>query len=176
MAISAKKRLLIYRRDGFKCLECGVSTNLTLDHIVPQSKGGGNQDKNLRTLCESCNLKKGNWHPSLFERITCFFFSRQDANKMRNEMLGAMASGDVIFQQKTLLVVDGKIENRIQKIKPSLEGWLATFQKDLYAKDLERDTVDTTRHKDALKRDEALLKYCSALAEKVEELETIIRS
>jgi len=57
--ISIKRRLEIYTRDGFKCLICGVIDNLTLDHVIPRSKGGSNDSSNLQTLCNRCNSKKG---------------------------------------------------------------------------------------------------------------------
>ncbi|MDA1028498.1 MAG: HNH endonuclease [Bacteroidetes bacterium] len=38
---------------------CGTETDLQFDHIVPHSKGGGDQVENLRLLCRDCNLKKG---------------------------------------------------------------------------------------------------------------------
>jgi HNH endonuclease len=57
--LSATKRLEIWQRDGFKCVECGSETSLTVDHILAVSKGGTNDDSNLRTLCKSCNSRKG---------------------------------------------------------------------------------------------------------------------
>jgi hypothetical protein len=41
------------------CLKCGSSYNLTVDHIVPVSKGGGDDRSNLQCLCRSCNSRKG---------------------------------------------------------------------------------------------------------------------
>lgn len=46
------------RRDGFSCRECGVSTDLQIDHIVAVANGGGNEMDNLQLLCASCNLAK----------------------------------------------------------------------------------------------------------------------
>ena len=56
-------RNLIMKRDGYKCLYCGATENLTLDHIIPQSRGGENSWENLVTCCGSCNVKKGNRTP-----------------------------------------------------------------------------------------------------------------
>ena len=56
-------RNLIMKRDGYKCLYCGATENLTLDHIMPQSRGGENSWENLVTCCGSCNVKKGNRTP-----------------------------------------------------------------------------------------------------------------
>lgn len=49
----------IFSRDGFVCVACGSTKNLTIDHIVPIKRGGNNSLSNLRTLCQSCNSKKG---------------------------------------------------------------------------------------------------------------------
>ncbi len=49
----------ILRRDGFKCIYCGSLKNLTLDHIIPRSKGGENTWTNLVTACHDCNVLKG---------------------------------------------------------------------------------------------------------------------
>jgi hypothetical protein len=52
-------RAEVFSRDGFTCNICGTSENLTVDHIVPVLKGGGNELDNLQTLCGSCNSSKG---------------------------------------------------------------------------------------------------------------------
>lgn len=49
----------IFRRDDYKCVYCRSSSNLTLDHVLPKSKGGPNTWKNLVTCCGECNVKKG---------------------------------------------------------------------------------------------------------------------
>ena len=48
-----KKR--IFDRDDNKCVICASSENLTLQHVVPYSKGGETSYRNLVTLCENCN-------------------------------------------------------------------------------------------------------------------------
>lgn len=61
-AISKKVRFDIFKRDGFKCAYCGAhppSVLLHVDHIRPVVDGGGNEDENLVTACEPCNLGKG---------------------------------------------------------------------------------------------------------------------
>ncbi|AEC53151.1 HNH endonuclease [Synechococcus phage S-CRM01] len=52
-------RALIYKRDDYTCGYCGAKEGLTLDHIIPQSKGGQDTWENLVTCCLKCNLKKG---------------------------------------------------------------------------------------------------------------------
>ena len=49
----------IYARDNHLCVYCGSKKNLTIDHIIPKSKGGLNTWTNMVTSCSSCNIKKG---------------------------------------------------------------------------------------------------------------------
>ncbi len=53
----------IYKRDGYECVYCGSKRNLTLDHVVPKSRGGTNDWTNLVTSCMKWNLKKANRTP-----------------------------------------------------------------------------------------------------------------
>jgi 5-methylcytosine-specific restriction endonuclease McrA len=54
----------ILRRDGYRCQYCGTTSgNLTVDHIIPKSRGGTDTWENLVTACISCNNKKGNRTP-----------------------------------------------------------------------------------------------------------------
>jgi len=56
-----KIRSFIFNRDK-KCLKCGSESKLTIDHIIPISKGGENRLFNLQCLCKSCNsIKKDNF-------------------------------------------------------------------------------------------------------------------
>jgi len=53
-----KKNVLI--RDNYTCAYCGSKENLTVDHVIPSSKGGKTTWDNCVTSCEPCNYKKGN--------------------------------------------------------------------------------------------------------------------
>lgn len=52
-------RAAVYDRDGRACVECGATSDLSLDHIWPYSLGGEDTLENLRTLCRPCNSRKG---------------------------------------------------------------------------------------------------------------------
>jgi 5-methylcytosine-specific restriction endonuclease McrA len=50
----------IFIRDDFTCQYCGVrSHDLTIDHIIPRSRGGGHSWDNLVSACRTCNHRKG---------------------------------------------------------------------------------------------------------------------
>lgn len=62
--MTAGLRMKILRRDEYRCQMCGASASdgvtLHVDHISPVSHGGRTEAENLRTLCQTCNLGKGN--------------------------------------------------------------------------------------------------------------------
>lgn len=53
----------VLRRDNFLCQYCGTSKNLTLDHLLPRSRGGETNWLNLVTACFRCNSRKGDRTP-----------------------------------------------------------------------------------------------------------------
>ncbi len=57
--ISRALRTEVYERDRYRCRTCGGFKDLSLDHILPESKGGESIEANLQTLCGSCNSRKG---------------------------------------------------------------------------------------------------------------------
>lgn len=86
---SKSLRYMTFYQHGVKCVCCGKegthfklcgdeSTNrrhfnlyaddgtlITKDHIVPASKGGQDKVSNMQTMCEACNVEKGNSHPDI---------------------------------------------------------------------------------------------------------------
>jgi 5-methylcytosine-specific restriction endonuclease McrA len=54
-------RRALFARDGWRCVYCGTTSGrLTLDHVVPRSRGGESVWENVVTSCATCNHKKGN--------------------------------------------------------------------------------------------------------------------
>ena len=53
-------RRALFARDGWRCQYCGSEGKLTLDHVVPRSRGGESNWENIVTSCAPCNLRKGN--------------------------------------------------------------------------------------------------------------------
>lgn len=60
--LSNYKKILqqLLHKYKFQCVECGCmdESRLTVDHIVPVSKGGSDDMENLQILCKSCNSRK----------------------------------------------------------------------------------------------------------------------
>ena len=53
-------RRALFARDGWRCVYCGTSGGrLTLDHVVPRSRGGESVWENVVTACAPCNHRKG---------------------------------------------------------------------------------------------------------------------
>lgn len=56
-------RANIFRRDRGECQYCGSRKTLTIDHVIPKSKGGKTNWTNLVTACNRCNITKGDKTP-----------------------------------------------------------------------------------------------------------------
>jgi 5-methylcytosine-specific restriction endonuclease McrA len=57
-------RRAVFARDDWTCQYCGARSNLTVDHVVPRSKGGPSTWENIVASCAPCNRRKGNFSPS----------------------------------------------------------------------------------------------------------------
>lgn len=68
-------RRAIFARDDWECQYCGQGGTLTVDHVIPRSKGGGTSWENVVASCAPCNRRKGdklpaqaNMHPRIEPR------------------------------------------------------------------------------------------------------------
>ncbi len=59
----ALSRQNIFKRDGYKCVYCDTRDQLTVDHVLPRSRGGRDSWHNLATACQRCNTLKGDRTP-----------------------------------------------------------------------------------------------------------------
>lgn len=57
-------RRAVFARDGYECQYCGAASHLTMDHVIPRSRGGRSSWENVVTSCAPCNLRKGNRLPA----------------------------------------------------------------------------------------------------------------
>ena len=83
----AKKlwRRKIKERWDYECAYSGSPKNLTIDHVVPRSKGGTDFTKNVVCCCHDCNQSKSHtpWEDWYFSQE---FFSMKRYNKINEWM------------------------------------------------------------------------------------------
>ena len=56
-------RRAVFARDNWTCQYCGSRSNLTVDHVIPRSKGGDSSWTNIVASCAPCNRRKGDALP-----------------------------------------------------------------------------------------------------------------
>tara|TARA_B100000700_G_scaffold312628_1_gene396496 strand:- start:955 stop:1326 length:372 start_codon:yes stop_codon:yes gene_type:complete len=78
-------RRKIKQRWDYECAYCGSDKDLTIDHIVPRSKGGNDFTKNVVCCCHDCNQSKSHtpWEDWYFSQE---FFSMKRYNKINEWM------------------------------------------------------------------------------------------
>lgn len=79
---SENQRKIIYQRADGRCQLCGRKiefNDMTVDHIIPISKGGSNDMDNTEATCFPCNQFKSNIFPEEFaHRITEIFLFQME--------------------------------------------------------------------------------------------------
>jgi len=68
-----------------QCAYCGSEENITIDHIIPQCKGGKDFTKNVVCCCKSCNQSKGHEHWKLWY-VQQDFYNEDKFNKIEKWM------------------------------------------------------------------------------------------
>jgi len=183
LSIPANVKLKVFRKFSFKCQDCKKTDNeLTIDHIIPLSKGGTNDEANLRVLCADCNLVKGNIHLSFLEKVFGFVFTRREAQKMRNEIHGEImglrgelnkdiSERGVNFGGR-LRDIDKRIDSAILKAREDLKKVEDTISPELKLTDIESIRNDIILLRTTTQqRDEKILKIVYAIASRLELLE-----
>lgn len=69
LAVSAKLRYEVLRRDKYTCRFCGATPAeavLVIDHVMPRKLGGRDMAENLQVLCEDCNAGKSATMPERY--------------------------------------------------------------------------------------------------------------
>jgi len=60
------RKKALFNRDSWNCQFCGIKlfwSNVTIDHVMPSSRGGQTSWHNCVTACKPCNKKKANKTP-----------------------------------------------------------------------------------------------------------------
>jgi len=56
-------RRAVFARDNYCCQYCGATQRLTLDHVIPKSRGGRSSWDNVVASCAPCNIRKADRLP-----------------------------------------------------------------------------------------------------------------
>lgn len=81
----------VMHRDNYRCQYCGKRSDLTIDHVVPRSKGGKDTWENVVVACLRCNIHKGSKSPAeaglQLDRKPCkpFNFVNFELSKQREQ-------------------------------------------------------------------------------------------
>lgn len=84
------KKTTLLGKSNFRCAHCGKTmhvgyADLTIEHIIPRSRGGTNAPWNLCVLCQKCNVAKGS---RLVDIAEYYEFLNE---KSKKEVLGHVA-------------------------------------------------------------------------------------
>ncbi len=61
--VAPVNRREVLRRDHYSCQYCGTNKDLTLDHVIPRSRGGRHTWDNVVAACSKCNCRKSDRTP-----------------------------------------------------------------------------------------------------------------
>lgn len=87
-AIRSEVRYAVYKRDGNACIYCGKTEDLTIDHDIPQSRGGSDEIDNLLTACRACNASKRDLtHDEYCERNGFVTLQKRKVNAVDTEQI-----------------------------------------------------------------------------------------
>lgn len=173
MAVNANVKLKVFQHDKYRCVECGRNEDLTIDHIVPLSKGGSDELHNLQTMCQKCNFKKANKKPSWLQRMFKWA-SHQDLNDVRTDLL---AISDLHLKKSVSDVknhVNITLDNRLGGIEPKVNAFIVEKISGLEKNALLKVTGFTNTleayNNRSKERDDKLLKIIYLLSSEVEDL------
>lgn len=159
--ISAQKKLSVLKKCGYRCVRCGGVKDLTMDHILPVSKGGSDEETNLQVMCFQCNTRKGNVHYTWRERLFNWLFTRVDAQVMEANLKSEISARVENLRNDLVNSFMGRLNGVDAKLAKDLNAQFA-FVKEV--DELQDDMVESR------KRDERLLEMLYLLSEAVEEL------
>ena len=71
-AIPATVKIVVWARDGHRCILCGSSAGAPVSHVIRRSQGGRGIEQNIVTLCPTCHREfdEGPHRSEIYKRIT----------------------------------------------------------------------------------------------------------
>ena len=134
-ALSGSIRYNVLTRAKHRCELCGISADLKpldVDHIVPRSKGGSDDESNLQALCYTCNRSKNNKDDSDFRGIAdsyserdsgCVFCIEAPSRAIaENELAIAFLDGYPVTEGHTLIIPKRHVADYFDLYQPELNA------------------------------------------------------
>lgn len=133
--ISGSTRFNVLKRAKHRCELCGVSADdraLDVDHILPKSKGGSDEELNLQALCSLCNQNKGNRDSEDLRDIgkqyaerdsSCVFCSEAPARAIsENELALAFLDAYPVTEGHTLIIPKRHVADYFDLYQPEFNA------------------------------------------------------
>lgn len=102
----------IKKKQGMKCVYCGCTNELimTIDHKIPLSRGGKDNDSNKQVCCRICNALKG---PLTDEEYKSYFKNLLEMKKLCKMQI-RIEHPKVVFHQDWFPMIE---ESKKEKVK-----------------------------------------------------------
>ena len=98
----AKTKKAALKRDGYKCVMCGMGKqhgiDLQVDHIRARSNGGDNSLENAQTLCGSCNFRKKDLSQIEFGKKMFLKLLEETSNRDNSESIKLHSFAEEVLQ------------------------------------------------------------------------------
>jgi hypothetical protein len=129
----------VMKRDAYICVYCGTESSytrefksshklLTVDHIVPASRGGKTSVENLVTCCRQCNMEKSDRTPEEWDIVPQFL--QDGVSYSGHEIVTALSqekvTSSLLFSYSSLMST-GKIPEQLKgdRFEKSWDSWVS---------------------------------------------------
>ena len=133
--ISGSTRFNVLKRAKHRCELCGVPADqkaLDVDHILPKSLGGSDDESNLQALCFTCNRSKGDRDDTDFRAVesqyaqrnsNCVFCNEVQSRAVeQNELALAFLDGYPVTAGHTLIIPKRHVADYFDLFQPELNA------------------------------------------------------
>jgi hypothetical protein len=129
-AISPSTRARVIERCGNKCSYCGISglkAEMTMDHVMPISKGGDGRIENLTAACRPCNSSKSNKIITVSEQYPSSCLTVKDKDKDKDKEVSSLSNAESQTVGPTASELDICLAITPQESKPKPKPVPRTF-------------------------------------------------
>lgn len=128
-------RLKILERDGNRCKKCGATAeeaSLEVDHVLAVVNGGTDDEDNLETLCQPCNLGKADTVSLNLDRVSDFstpdsrsrFLIPEQKTEQETERLAHGEHGHALLTPDEFLKLKQKLNSHAEDFIRQFDEWV----------------------------------------------------